>query len=272
MLIKKLAVISLILGISGMAMGSDLDRLCAKEIQYYRDNYIPDSGERNYTLDERWNYIKKLPKLCKNHDYAIVFRSDILFEMKKFEDSFEELDRGLALQNLQRKGNLFFTKAASLMILKKSGIQMEESYDDIIALLNKALESENDLEHLIHLKWAQAAYEKGDYETSYEHIVLGFKINEFYRFRSLGIMITEKLGDYPSVLDQFNELVKIRGEEVLKEPDTVLAVVKSLCHTGQKEEAYAFVYNAQQAKPDFKGMPEMVEAARLVTQDPTCKK
>lgn len=273
MLIKNIGVIGLLLlSTLGVAMESELDTLCAKDLQYYKDNYHPSSEKGGRSSTERWEYLDSLPKKCNDHVYAIVFRSEVLFKEKKFRESLNELERGISLQKLDRKGNLYYWKASSLMILKQSDIDVDESYDDIIALLGMALKFENDLEELIHLRWAEVAYEQRDYETSYEHIELGFKINEFHRFRSLGIMITEKLGDYPSVLDQFNELVKIRGEEVLKEPDTVLAVVKSLCHTGQKEEAYAFVYNAQQAKPDFKGMPEMVEAARLVTQDPTCKK
>lgn len=268
--LKTTVFIFLIILFQGQATSMDLDQKCYKNVQDYREDYIPDSGDRRFSLEERLVYLLKLPELCFDHDYIILFRANVLFEMQRYDEAITEIERGLKLK-VKREGNLLYTKASFLRMLMHTKQGLDTSYSDIKNILNLAIASENDISPLIHLELAEVAVEQGEYDLALENIIKGIEIKKIYRFYTLGAIISERRGDYKMVGTMINDAVAIGGTQYLKEPDTVLSFTKALCASGDKGLAWAktVVNNAQNVSDEQKKHPWIVEAAKLVGND--CK-
>lgn len=273
MKIKAVIALSLLCVSTVICAMEDIDNVCAEHIQPYRDNYIPDTGKRLYSLEQRLEYLELLPEPCDDHDYAIILKVDVLSQMKKFDEALAELNRGLSSPNLKRKGNLLYKKASVLNILKTSGVKIEESYEDISNMLDVAFNSENDAEHLIRLQQAETAYRLKRYNEAIDYVYEGNKIQPLHRLYTLGAILSQKAGNYRMAINLVQEAVAFANNEslFLKEPDTVLSLAISLCAEGEYDWAKNIVGAAQALGDEYSQLPEMVIAAELVTQDPRCK-
>lgn len=267
-LISLSIIVMFCFSLQSLAMSNNVKNSCLKTLKFYDENYLTKEGKSRYTLQERLDYLSKIGNPCVDLDYAIIYKANTLFEMNKHQEALAEIDRGLEL-NLNRKGNLLYSKANYLYMMKSTGFKVQQTYQELIELLKLSLKSDNDNPHLVHLTWAEIAIEigdkTGDYDEAVEHVIAGNNIKTVYRFYTLFSIIAERLGEYEKAVSFISDAVKSEGtQQYLLEADTVLSLTKSLCALGIRNQAIWVVENAYKASDFHKENLMIKDAAKLI--------
>lgn len=239
--------------------------ICKEKLKSHEEKFKAlDTYDIQYEAKEqRLESLSKLENMCKDNAYYVHLYTEALISLKKYDNALSFFDKAIQ-RKVKPLGNVLYGKAS--MMIPLSWIR-PINLDEIIDLLNEALEQENTVTPLIYLDLSELFLMKGDIAESMKYIEKGNRLApEIAKFYILAAVIESRRENYKSAYRYYDIAVQKGGENYIYNPSVLLAMTTTFCQLNREDLAQRIINYTFSTIQEAEKFPEYIQA-REVAQE-----